>query len=151
MRLQIRHNAITRYLGLITRTRDLEHRNQQLKRLVELSVTLNSTKIILACVNLLNNAVRFLLPGAKLLLVWQQGDHVPAWVQDHGIGIASDKLKKIFWWFYQAKPSNMRHYGGLGIGLTIAKGQVEAQSGKIWAESEGVGKGSTFKVLLPKV
>ena len=73
-----------------------------------------------------------------------------AWVQDHGIGIASDKLKKIFDAFYQAEPPNTRHYGGLGIGLTIAKGLVEAQGGKIWAESEGVDKGSTFKVLLPK-
>jgi len=45
---------------------------------------------------------------------------------------------------------NTCHYGGLGIGLTIAKGPVEAQGGKIWAESDGEGIGSTFTVLLPK-
>lgn len=46
-------------------------------------------------------------------------------------------------------PKTLRHIGGLGIGLSIAKGIIEAQGGKIWAESEGAGAGSTFKVLLP--
>mgnify|MGYP000939212541 FL=1 len=71
------------------------------------------------------------------------------WVQDPGIGIPVDKLQKIFEEFYQLEPPNTRHYGGLGIGLTIAKGLIEAQGGRIWAESSGEGRGSTFKVLLP--
>jgi signal transduction histidine kinase len=70
-------------------------------------------------------------------------------VQDHGIGIPVNKLQKIFEEFYQIEPPNTRHHGGLGIGLTIAKGLIEAQRGKIWAESEGLGAGATFKVLLP--
>jgi signal transduction histidine kinase len=69
-------------------------------------------------------------------------------VQDKGSGISPDKLLRIFDEFHQAEAPNTRHYGGLGIGLTIAKGLIEAQGGKIWAESEGPGKGSTFKVLL---
>ena len=72
-----------------------------------------------------------------------------AWVQDQGIGIPVDKLQKIFEEFYQIEPPNTRSYGGLGIGLTIAKGLIEAQGGKIWAESEGEKQGATFKVLLP--
>jgi histidine kinase len=76
-------------------------------------------------------------------------DQVLSWVQDQGIGIPTDQLQRIFEEFYQMEPPNTRHYGGLGIGLTIAKGLIEAQGGTIWAESEGVGKGSTFKVLLP--
>jgi two-component system CheB/CheR fusion protein len=58
-------------------------------------------------------------------------------------------LHKIFEEFYQIEAPNVRHYGGLGIGLTIAKGIIEAQGGKMWAESEGAGAGATFKVLLP--
>ena len=51
--------------------------------------------------------------------------------------------------FYQVENHNVRHYGGMGIGLTIAEGLIEAQGGRVWAESEGVGKGATFKILLP--
>jgi signal transduction histidine kinase len=73
-----------------------------------------------------------------------------AWVQDRGIGIPVDKLEKVFEEFYQIEPPNTRSYGGLGIGLSIARGLLEVQGGKIWAESEGLGNGSTFKVVLPK-
>ncbi|MBI1856291.1 MAG: two-component sensor histidine kinase, partial [Chloroflexi bacterium] len=101
--------------------------------------------------NLLNNAIRFSPQGSEIIVgTAQLGDHIMAWVQDRGIGIPADKLTKIFNGFYQSEPPDTRHYGGLGIGLTIAKGLIEAQGGKIWAESEGEGQGSTFKVLLPK-
>jgi len=114
-------------------------------------VKVDPDKTASAFVNLLNNAVRFSPQGGEIIVgAAQQGDRIMGWVQDHGIGISSEKLKKIFERFYQAEPPNTRHYGGLGIGLTIAKGLIEAQGGKIWAESDGEGKGSTFKVLLPK-
>ena len=71
-------------------------------------------------------------------------------VQDHGIGIPVDKLQKVFEEFYQIEPPNTRRYGGLGIGLTIARGLIEIQGGKISAESEGLSKGTTLKVVLPK-
>jgi signal transduction histidine kinase len=71
-------------------------------------------------------------------------------VQDQGVGIPPDRLEKIFEEFYQIEPPNTRHYGGLGIGLSIARGLIEAQHGRIWAESDGPGKGSTFKVEFPK-
>jgi signal transduction histidine kinase len=116
-----------------------------------ITVRVDPNKTVSVFVNLLNNAVRFSPRGSEIVIgAAQQGDRIMAWVQDHGIGIASDKLKKIFEGFYQVEPPNTRHYGGLGIGLTIAKGLIEAQGGKIWAESDGEGKGSTFKVLLPK-
>ncbi|MGA7192194.1 MAG: GAF domain-containing sensor histidine kinase [Anaerolineales bacterium] len=116
---------------------------------INVKVDLDKTASIF--VNLLNNAMRFSAHGSEIVIgATQQGDRVMAWVQDHGVGIASDKLKKIFDEFYQTELPNTRHYGGLGIGLTIAKGLVEAQGGKIWAESDGIGKGSTFKVLLPR-
>jgi signal transduction histidine kinase len=74
---------------------------------------------------------------------------VLSWVQDTGKGIPEDELQKIFQEFYQIEPHTTRTYGGMGIGLSIAKGLVEAHCGTIWAESPGLGKGSTFKVLLP--
>jgi signal transduction histidine kinase len=114
-------------------------------------VNVDQEKTTLAFVNLLNNAIRFSPEGKAIVVgVVQQGDKVLAWVQDNGIGIPTDKLQKVFEEFYQIEPPNTRHYGGLGIGLTIAKGLIEVQGGKIWAESEGPGTGTTFKVTLPK-
>src|SRR5215216_537684 len=113
-------------------------------------VNVDIDKTSLAFVNILDNAIRFSPPGSDITIgTIKQGSQVMVWVQDHGIGIAADKLQKIFDEFYQIEPPNTRRYGGLGIGLTIAKGLIEAQGGRIWAESEGVSTGATFKVLLP--
>ncbi len=115
-------------------------------------VNVDAEKTTLAFVNLLNNAIRFSSEGSKVTIgAVRQDKQVLIWAQDQGIGIPVDKLQKIFEEFYQIEPPNTRHYGGLGIGLTIAKGLIEAQGGKIWAESEGEKQGSTFKVLLPMV
>jgi len=114
-------------------------------------VDVDAEKTTLAIVNLLNNAIRFSPNDSQVVIgAIEQGKQVMAWVQDNGKGIPGDKLHKIFEEFYQLEPPNTRSYGGLGIGLTIAKGLLEVQGGKIWAESEGLGKGATLKVLLPK-
>jgi histidine kinase len=113
-------------------------------------VNVDIDRTALAFINLLNNAIRFSPEKSEIVVgTINDGNQVLAWVQDHGIGIPVDQLQKIFEEFYQIEPPNTRHYGGLGIGLTIAKGIIEAQGGKIWAESEGTGAGATFKVLLP--
>jgi signal transduction histidine kinase len=108
-------------------------------------------KLKSAFVNLLENAVRFTPELGKITLgaTLQTGSEVLVWVQDNGIGILPGELKKIFTEFYQVEPHTTRKHGGMGIGLSIAKGLVDAHGGKIWAESHGADKGATFKVLLP--
>jgi signal transduction histidine kinase len=108
-------------------------------------------KLTSAIVNLLDNAVRF-TPECGVITIGAQvqpGGEVLAWVQDTGKGIPESELKKIFQEFYQIEPHTTRKHGGMGIGLSIAKGLIEAHGGKIWAESPGLGKGSIIKVLLP--
>ncbi len=115
-------------------------------------VDMDMQKTILAYVNILNNAIRFSTDGGEIVIgAVEQGNNILTWVQDRGIGIPVDKLDKIFEEFYQVEPPNSRSHGGLGIGLPIARGLIEAQGGKVWAESEGKGKGSTFKISLPKM
>jgi signal transduction histidine kinase len=70
-------------------------------------------------------------------------------VFDSGEGIDPESLPYIFDRFQQADRSYARKHGGLGVGLTIVKYLVEMHGGTIYAESEGVGKGSTFTIKLP--
>jgi signal transduction histidine kinase len=70
-------------------------------------------------------------------------------VADNGIGIQSKDLCRIFDTFEQVDNSAGRKYQGTGLGLSLTKSLVELHGGKIWAESEGEGKGSRFQVLIP--
>jgi signal transduction histidine kinase len=69
-------------------------------------------------------------------------------VIDHGIGIPRDEIPRLFERFHRARNVSSRYYGGLGLGLYIAKAIVEAHSGSIAVRSEE-GQGSTFTVSLP--
>jgi signal transduction histidine kinase len=115
-----------------------------------LLVTADPEKLMPSFVNVLNNAVKFTDPGGSIIVGAKlQGGNILAWIQDNGVGIPPEELPKIFQEFYQVEHHMTRKHGGLGIGLTIARGLVESQGGRIWAESDGMGKGATFKVLLP--
>jgi signal transduction histidine kinase len=136
--------------------KDMAHTHDQ--RLVTafsnepLHVRVDVNKMTLAFTNLLNNALRFSPAGTDITVGAIRDDHhVLVWVQDRGRGIPVDELQRIFEEFYQIESPDKRSYGGLGIGLTLARGLIEAQGGRIWAESEGPGAGSTFKILLPAV
>ncbi len=83
------------------------------------------------------------------IFVQQQKDHLLFTITDKGIGIPKEELEKIFGLFHQAESGSDRKYGGTGLGLTISKAIVEAHGGKLWAESEGENKGSSFKFILP--
>jgi signal transduction histidine kinase len=102
-------------------------------------------------VNLLTNAARYTDPGGCITLaVERDGDHARIRVKDTGIGIAREKLDRIFELFAQAVPDLSRAQGGLGIGLTVVKGLVEQHGGTVTAASAGPGKGTEIVVLLPR-
>lgn len=70
-------------------------------------------------------------------------------VSDTGIGIHPNFLPYVFDYFRQAEGATTRRFGGLGLGLAIARQLVEAHGGTIWAESQGEGQGATFTFRLP--
>ena len=97
--------------------------------------------------NLLANAIKFGAGRPIEVVVRDAGQAVELQVRDHGIGIAADHLSKIFDRFERAVSST--HYGGLGLGLYLARSIVEAHGGAITVESR-MGEGSTFTVRLPR-
>ncbi len=96
--------------------------------------------------NLLSNAIKFGAGKPVRVRLEAHGGRVRLQVSDHGIGIASEDRERIFERLERAVDS--RHYGGLGLGLWIARESARALGGHITVESE-LGKGSTFTVELP--
>jgi len=101
--------------------------------------------------NLIRNAVKFSPPGSTISI--SSANETPGTVtlefMDHGIGIEPELLPRVFNAFQQGERLiNQRHYGGLGLGMFIAKGLAEAQDGTLVASSEGLGLGATFCLIL---
>jgi len=100
-------------------------------------------------INLVGNALK---AGARHVTLTSQpqedGQEVRLSVGDDGPGIAPEHLARLFDRFYRVEDSRSRDQGGAGLGLSIARGIVDAHGGRIWLESE-VGKGTTAHVQLP--
>src|SRR5262249_37880825 len=111
----------------------------------------DSTRLQQVLWNLLTNAVKFTPEGGRVeLRMESDADHVRITVSDTGKGIEPEFLPFVFDRFRQADTSGARRYGGLGLGLSLVKHLVELHGGTITAASEGVGRGSTFTVTLPR-
>jgi signal transduction histidine kinase len=104
-----------------------------------------------AFVNIINNAIRFSPEGGQIAISFVMTDEtIRVDIRDNGAGIAPEEIERIFDQFYQVEEHLTRQHGGLGLGLAIARAIVELHGGSVWAESEGLGHGSTFRVLLPR-
>jgi signal transduction histidine kinase len=94
--------------------------------------------------NLLDNAIKFNRKGGEIEITARSKDgSIQVCFKDTGIGIPPDKLDKVFNKIYQVDSESTRRYGGVGVGLAIAKYIIESHKGRIWVESK-IGKGSTF-------
>ncbi len=99
--------------------------------------------------NLLSNSVKYTSSGQINLKAIRRDHHVLVSVADTGEGIAKTDIPKLFSKFEQLGKGKSGDVKGSGLGLVISKGIVEAHGGQIWAESQGLGKGSTFTFSLP--
>ena len=111
------------------------------------------TRLRQVLLNLLGNAIKFTAVGEVSLRVERdENASMPTalrfTVSDTGIGIADDKLGRVFERFTQADSSTTRRFGGSGLGLTISKRLVELMGGRIWVTSK-VNKGSVFAFAVP--
>lgn len=116
-----------------------------------ITVLVDQSRIVMALTNLMNNAIRFTPTGGTITIRTEIHNRKELWIRiiDTGIGLEKEALTRIFEEFYQVEDHMTRHHGGLGIGLSITKALIHNQKGRIWAESDGLGKGTTFIVALP--
>jgi len=100
--------------------------------------------------NLINNAVKYSPNGGKITIDGKEDkEFITISIEDTGLGMNKEQLNHIFDEFYKADKA--RHdFDSSGLGLPICKRIVEKQGGKIWAESSGLGKGSTFNFTIQK-
>ena len=115
----------------------------------------DAARLMQVFANLLNNAAKYMEADGQIHVTAvvrraaQDGQEVIVTIKDNGIGIASELLPHVFEMFFQADRSKERHYGGLGIGLTLARHIVEIHGGAIEVKSAGLGNGTEFVVRLP--
>jgi len=111
------------------------------------------TRLRQIMLNLLSNAVKFTESGEVVLTVTAEpaapGRAALAFaVRDTGIGLSAEAMSRLFQSFSQADSSTTRKYGGTGLGLAISRRLAELMGGKMWAQSDGPGKGSTFHFTI---
>lgn len=115
----------------------------------EYVITADPGKISQVISNLVDNAIKYTPSGSIEVKVSDGEGKVRIAIKDSGVGLTPEIMPKLFEKFVRADDAGKVNYSGTGLGLYVAKQMVEAHKGKIWAESEGVGKGSTFIVELP--
>ena len=126
----------------ITLTKEVE--------LGEEHVMCDATRLKLALVNVLSNAVKFTPEGGRVeARAFRENGFVKCTVTDDGSGIPPEFLPFVFDQYRQSEGPSTRHHGGLGLGLAIADRIIRLHSGKIEAESSGSGKGAKFTISLP--
>ena len=100
--------------------------------------------------NLVSNAIKYTPPGGRIDVTSKRdGESALIEVADTGVGIAPEMASRIFERFEQGDNSSRRSFGGLGLGLTIARHLTELHGGTISVDSKGEGKGATFSIRLP--
>lgn len=114
-------------------------------------VDADKERILQVLVNLLINAAKYAdADSVAVVSLSVDEQEVRVEVADQGPGIEANELSAVFESFYRSKSARISRVNGSGLGLSIARGFVEAQGGRIWAESK-VGEGSKFIFTLPLV
>jgi signal transduction histidine kinase len=112
-------------------------------------LSIDPDKIRQVITNLVENSVKYTIAGGTQVTLEQANDQVRFCVSDTGLGISPADMPKIFEKYSRGSQLSTKAVGGTGLGLYVCRMIVEAHHGKIWAESNGEGKGARFYFTLP--
>jgi len=115
---------------------------------LEYTVNADKTQIREVVFNLIDNAIRYTPEGTVVVKLEHVNNAVRLSVKDSGIGIEKDDMVRLFTKGGRGKDSRLTNPNSNGYGLYVLKNIVDAHHGRVWAESEGKGKGSTFFVEI---
>lgn len=114
------------------------------------NITMDSGKIREVISNLIDNSIKYTIKGSITLKLKKTNyGMIRIEVSDTGMGISKDEIGNLFKKFSRGSNADQLAAGGIGLGIYVGRKIIEAHNGKIWAESPGVGQGSTFIVELP--
>ena len=134
----------------VAKDKGLELKTEFSKKVLPVTVA-DSDKIQAVMLNLIDNAIKYTATGTITIGVDMMGRDLHFYVRDTGIGIKPIDAKELFNKFVRGSGIAQIHPDGSGLGLFIAKSIIDAHGGRIWADSAGEGKGSTFQFTLPVV
>lgn len=135
----------------VARSKDITLVWKRFGRAAEYTVQGDETQLVSMFSNLVDNAVKYTPPGGRVEVEGGCTDEeVVVSVSDTGIGIAEEKLPRVFERFYRVDKARSKATGGTGLGLAIVRHTVENHGGRITVRSTP-GEGSTFTVYLPRV
>ena len=115
------------------------------------TMTLDVNKIKEIVSNLIDNAIKYTEKGGVTISIESDTTVARVVITDTGIGISKEDAERLFGKFIRTETTKKMDTGGSGLGLFVGKTFVEAHGGRVYAESDGVGKGSRFIVELPFV
>jgi signal transduction histidine kinase len=112
-------------------------------------IMVDKTKIRQVIMNLIDNSIKYTEKGGTTIKLLKLDSRLRVEVSDTGMGIDKEYIGRLFQSFSRANVGARTHPEGTGLGLYIARRFIEMHKGKIWVESMGKGKGSTFYIELP--
>jgi len=112
-------------------------------------IMIDQPKVRQVVLNIVDNAIKYTKDGGITIKLKKTDSREQIIISDTGIGLAQDEIKNLFQMFSRGAAGAKLHTGGSGVGLHVAKKFIEMHQGRIWVESEGKNKGSTFYIELP--
>ena len=154
MEFDIMENDINQLVHEVSQTMGLLAKEKGLDLVVNADdsiqmIRFDKDRIVQVLTNLVSNAIKYTDEGNITIITKQEDNTVHIIVQDTGIGIKAEDLKKLFQVFEQLNSTRDKKKGGTGLGLAISSDIILNHKGKIWAQSQA-GKGSAFHFTIPK-